>query len=47
MLAQPIAGKLYLAGEATAPDGMFATCSGAYMAGVATARTIAQSIKAS
>ncbi|MBS0470583.1 MAG: FAD-dependent oxidoreductase [Proteobacteria bacterium] len=33
VLAQPLWEKLYFAGEATAPDGMFATCSGAYTAG--------------
>ena len=41
-LAQPIDGKLVLAGEATAPGGMFATASGAYMAGWAAADVVAK-----
>ena len=47
-LAQPVAGKLYFAGEATAagPDGSFGaamTAGGAYLAGQAAARLAAQS----
>ncbi len=46
ILAQPVAGKLFFAGEATAPEGMFATCSGAYMAGRDAAVKIAAAVKA-
>ena len=45
-LAQPVDGRLFFAGEATAPDGMFATCSGAYMAGQDAAEHIAATVKA-
>jgi monoamine oxidase len=46
VLAQPIEDKLFFAGEATAPDGMFATCSGAYMAGTDAALKISARIRA-
>jgi monoamine oxidase len=39
-LGQPLWEKLYFAGEATAPDGMFATCSGAFTAGSNAAATL-------
>jgi monoamine oxidase len=42
VLAQPVDGKLIFAGEATAPEGMFATASGAYMAGWAAADVAAK-----
>ncbi|HEY4941897.1 MAG TPA: NAD(P)/FAD-dependent oxidoreductase [Rhizomicrobium sp.] len=46
VLGEPIMDRLFLAGEATAPDGMFATCSGAYMAGTDAAAKIAALVKA-
>jgi monoamine oxidase len=46
ILAQPVQDKLFFAGEAVAPDGMFATCSGAYMSGTKVAEQIAVAVKA-
>ena len=44
-LAQPVAGgRLVFAGEATAPAGMFATASGAYLAGQAAATGITAAV---
>ena len=45
VLARPIQKKLYFAGEATGPKGMFATCSGAYMAGWDAAEKIARKFR--
>ncbi len=39
-LAAAVDGKLYFAGEATSPE-FFATCHGAYLTGIATARDVA------
>jgi monoamine oxidase len=44
-LAQPIEEKVFFAGEAVAPGGMFATCSGAYMSGTTVAHRIGVKIK--
>ena len=44
VLGRPVHDKLFFAGEATAPEGMFATCSGAYMAGTAAAAKIAEAL---
>ena len=44
VLGHPVDEKLYFAGEATAPKGMFATCSGAYMAGTDAAAAIAETL---
>ncbi|MEI9993821.1 MAG: NAD(P)/FAD-dependent oxidoreductase [Rhizomicrobium sp.] len=46
VLAQPVHSRLFFAGEATAPGGMFATCSGAYSAGTQAASRIAALLKA-
>ncbi len=40
-LAEPLADRLFFAGEATSPD-HFATCHGAYMSGIAAAEAIAR-----
>jgi monoamine oxidase len=45
-LAVPIQDRVYLAGEATGPQGMFATASGAYLAGSDAAGKIARRFKA-
>ncbi len=44
-LAQPVEEKVFFAGEAVAPGGMFATCSGAYMSGTTVAHRIGVKIK--
>jgi monoamine oxidase len=46
ILAQPVQDKLFFAGEAVAPDGMFATCSGAYMSGTMVAQAAGQRARA-
>ncbi len=45
VLRQPVQNKLYFAGEAVAPGGMFATCEGAYNAGQAAVEKIAATVK--
>ena len=47
VLRRPVQEKLYFAGEAVAPGGMFATCEGAYNAGLAAAEKLAAKVKAS
>lgn len=37
-LRQPVAGRLFFAGEAVAENGLFATCGGAYLSGESAAR---------
>ena len=46
VLRRPVQEKLYFAGEAVAPGGMFATCEGAYNAGWAAAENIAAKVGA-
>lgn len=45
-LMKPVDDQIYFAGEAMAPDGMFATLGGAYSSGFITARKIWDSLKA-
>jgi monoamine oxidase len=39
-LAQPIADRIFFAGEALAPDGLTQTCGGARLSGEAVARRV-------
>jgi monoamine oxidase len=44
VLGRPLEERIYFAGEAVAPGGMFATCSGAYASGVNVADTVANTL---
>jgi hypothetical protein len=44
-LGRPIEERIYFAGEAVAPGGMFATCSGAYASGVNVADAAADALQ--
>jgi monoamine oxidase len=43
-LRLPVEGRIFFAGEATALDGVFATCGGAYLSGTAQARAVHRAI---
>jgi monoamine oxidase len=45
VLRRPIGERVYYAGEAVAPDGMFATCSGAYASGANVAGAVADTLQ--
>jgi monoamine oxidase len=45
VLGRPIEERIYFAGEAVAPGGMFATCSGAYASGANVASMAADTMQ--